>query len=197
MQLQGAGAGFDHLDERLGIGGIALAEEAEIDRDALGGLQHALQMPGPGASRRQGTRGRTAATAQHGGDAAIERVLGLLRGDEMNMAVDAAGGDDLALAADDLGAGADDDVDAGLDVRVAGLADAGDATTGDADIGLDDAGMVDDHCIGDDGVGGAVGAAGLALPHAVADHLAAAVSTKSSVSARRMRSPTVGPNIAA
>ena len=42
-------------------------------------------------------------------------------------AVDAAGGDDHAFAGDHLGAGADHDVDAGLDVGVAGLADAGDA----------------------------------------------------------------------
>ncbi len=92
----------------------------------------------------------------------------------MNVAVDAAGGDDLALAADDLGAGTDDDIDTRLDVGVAGLADAADAAAGDADIGLDDAAMVDDHGVGDDGIGGAVGAADLALPHAVADHLAAA-----------------------
>ena len=41
--------------------------------------------------------------------------------------VDAAGGQDLAFAGDDFGARADDDVDAGLDVGIAGLADAGDA----------------------------------------------------------------------
>ena len=45
----------------------------------------------------------------------------------MDVAVEAAGGEDLALAGDRLGAGPDDDVDAGLDVRIAGLADAGDA----------------------------------------------------------------------
>ncbi len=45
----------------------------------------------------------------------------------MDMAVDAAGGDDAPFAGDRLGAGPDHDVDAGLDVGVAGLADAGDA----------------------------------------------------------------------
>ena len=92
----------------------------------------------------------------------------------MDMRVDAAGGDDLAFAGDRLGAGADDDVDPGLHVRVAGLADAGDAAVADADIGLDDAPMVDDDGVGDDGVDRAGGARRLALPHAVADHLAAA-----------------------
>ena len=53
-----------------------------------------------------------------------QRLFDLLRADEVDVRVDAAGGDDQALAGDDLGAGADHDVDAGLDVGVAGLADA-------------------------------------------------------------------------
>ena len=77
----------------------------------------------------------------------------------MDMRVDAARGEDVALAGDHLGARPDDDVDAGLDVGVAGLADAGDAAVGQADIGFDDAPMVDHHRIGDDGVDRAHGAA--------------------------------------
>ncbi len=92
----------------------------------------------------------------------------------MDMRVDAAGGDDAALAGDRLGARPDHDVDARLDIGVAGLADAGDAAVVDADIGLDDAPMVEDHGVGDDGVDRPLGAAPLALPHAVADDLAAA-----------------------
>jgi hypothetical protein len=45
----------------------------------------------------------------------------------MDVAVDAAGGDDHSLAGDDLGTAADGNRHAGLDVRIAGLADAGDA----------------------------------------------------------------------
>src|SRR4029077_9734155 len=67
-----------------------------------------------------------------------------------------------------------DDIDTGLDVGVAGLADAGDAAALDADIGLDDAPVVENDGVGDDGVDGALGAGTLRLPHAVADHLAAA-----------------------
>ena len=89
-------------------------------------------------------------------------------------AVDAAGGDDLALAGDRLGARADDDVDARLDVGIAGLADADDAAVPEADVGLHDAPMVEDQRVGDDGVDGALRARALALAHAVADHLAAA-----------------------
>ncbi len=51
---------------------------------------------------------------------------------------------------------------------------ADDAAVAQADIGLDDAGVVDDQRVGDDGVDGTLRARGLALPHAVADHLAAA-----------------------
>jgi hypothetical protein len=55
--------------------------------------------------------GRAGAAAEHGGDAAVERIVDLLGADEMDMAVDAARRDDLAFARDDLGARADDDVD--------------------------------------------------------------------------------------
>ena len=132
-------------------------------------------MPRPGcASRRGGAGGRAGAAAHHGGDPGIERLLDLLRADEMDMRVDAAGGDDLALAGDHLGAGADDDVDAGLDVGVAGLADCGDAAVAERDVGFDDAPVVENEGVGDDGVDRAFGARALALAHAVADHLAAA-----------------------
>ena len=43
-----------------------------------------------------------------------------------------------------------------------------------ADVGFDDAPMVEDDGVGDDGVGRALRARDLALPHAVADDLAAA-----------------------
>jgi hypothetical protein len=62
----------------------------------------------------------------------------------------AAGGEDLALAGDRLGAGTDEDVHPRLGVRVAGLADAGDAPVLDADVGLDDAPVVQDQGVGDD-----------------------------------------------
>ncbi len=175
VQFEAAGAALDHLDERRGFAGVALAEKAEIDRDRLGRLQHARQMPGPRrAGGRRGAGGRPGAAAEHRGDAAVERLLGQLRADPMDMRIDAAGGDDPALAGDRLGAGADHDVDARLDIGVAGLADAADPAVADADIGLDDAPMVEDHGVGDDRVDRALGAAALALPHAVADHLAAA-----------------------
>ena len=103
-----------------------------------------------------------------------QRFVDLLRADEMDVAVEAAGGEDFSFAGDDLGAGADDDGDAGLDVGIAGLADGGDAAVLQADIGLDDAPVVEDQRVGDDGVDGALPVGDLRLAHAVADHLAAA-----------------------
>src|SRR6266851_7586513 len=86
----------------------------------------------------------------------------------------AAGGNDAAFAGDRLGSRPDDDVDPGLNVGIAGLADAADPAVADADIGFDDAPVVEDHGIGDDGIDRTLGAGRLPLPHAVADHLAAA-----------------------
>ena len=88
--------------------------------------------------------------------------------------LEAARGDDLAFACDHFGAGADDDVDAGLDVRVACFADARDTAAGDADIGFDDAPVVEDQRVGDHSVDGTLRTRGLRLTHAVADDLAAA-----------------------
>ena len=74
-----------------------------------------------------------------------ERLVDLLRADEVDVRVDAAGRDDQPLAGDGLGRDADDHArrDARHHVGVAGLADAGDAPALDADVGLVDAGPVD------------------------------------------------------
>jgi hypothetical protein len=40
VQLEGAGAGLDHLDERAGQRGIALAGEGKIHREGVGSLDH-------------------------------------------------------------------------------------------------------------------------------------------------------------
>ncbi len=175
VQLQRAGAGQHLLLERRRQRGVALAGEAEVHREAVRRLDHARDMPGARrAGGGVGAGGRAGAAAEHGGDARHQRFVDLLRADEVDVGVEAAGGDDLAFAGDRLGARPDDDVDAGLRVGIAGLADAGDAAVLQPDIGLHDAPMVDDQRVGDDGVDGAVGAAHLALAHAVADHLAAA-----------------------
>ena len=132
---------------------LPLPAKAMIDRQALGGLQHAREVPRPGrAGGGGGAGGGAGPAADQGRYARCDRVIDLLRTDEMDMRVDAPGGQDLAFAGDHLGAGPDDDVDARLDVRIAGLADLGDPAVGDRDVGLDDAPVVDDQRVGDDGV---------------------------------------------
>ncbi len=175
VQLERTGAGLDHFLQRGGARGVAFAGEAEIDRERVGRLDHAAEMPRPrragggvGAGRGSG------AAAEHRGDAGHQRLVHLLRADEMDVGVEAAGGENFSFARDDLGAGADDDGDAGLNVGIAGLADGDDAAFFDADVGFDDAPVVEDQRIGDDGVDGALLIRDLRLAHAVADHLAAA-----------------------
>ena len=92
----------------------------------------------------------------------------------MNVGIEPAGGQDPAFARDHLGAGPDHDGDVGLDVGIAGLADCCDAVALQPDIGFDDAPVIQDERVGDDGVDRALPVGDLALPHAVADHLAAA-----------------------
>ena len=175
VQLQRACAALTISSSARRARRIALAGKAEIDRKGVGGLDHARDVPGPGrAGGREGAVRGTGAAAEHRRDAAHQRVVDLLRADEMDMRVEAAGGEDLALARDHLGAGTDDNGDARLNVRIAGLADRMDLAVLQPDIGLHDAPVIEDHRIGDDGIDRALLAGHLRLAHAVADHLAAA-----------------------
>ena len=156
---------------------VALAEEAEVHRQRVGRLQHQLDVPrARRARRRVGAGRRSGAAADERRDAARQRLVHLLRADEMDVRVDAAGREDQPLAGDRLRRHADDHPvgHAGHDVGIAGLADAGDAAALDADVGLADAGPVDDQRVGDDAVERAVVGDAGGLSHAVAQHLAAA-----------------------
>ena len=92
----------------------------------------------------------------------------------MDVGVEAAGREDLALAGDDLRARADRDRHPRLDGRVARLADRRDAPILQRDVSLHDPPMIEDQRVGDHRVGGTLGARRLPLPHAVTDHLATA-----------------------
>src|SRR5690606_30328392 len=83
------------------------------------------------------------------------------------------GGDSHALACNYRGSGTVVEGHDGLYVRIAGHTQRRDQPVLDTDVGFYDAtDGVDDERIGDDGVG-AVRAIALALPHSIADHLAA------------------------
>ena len=101
-------------------------------------------------------------------------MLDLLRADEMNVAIETARRQDLALTGDNVGTGADHDRHAGLDVWVARFPNCADVALFNGDIGLYDSPMIDDQRVGDDGVGRTLLVGGLRLAHAVADDLAAA-----------------------
>ena len=127
-----------------------------------------------GAGGGIGPGGGAGAAPQEGGDAAGQGGFDLLRADEVDVGVDRAGGHDVPLAGDRLGARAHNDGHAGLGVGVARLADRHDAAIAQADVGLDDPPPVEDQGVGDHRVYRPVGPGGLGLAHAIADHLATA-----------------------
>ncbi len=175
VQLERTGAGLDHFLQRLRSRGIALAGKAEIDRKRIRRLDHARKMKRPRrAGGGVGAGGRPGAAAEHGSDAGHQRLVNLLRADEMDVRVEAAGGENFSFAGDHFGAGTDDDGDARLNVGIAGLADRENLAVLDADVGFDDAPVIEDQRVGDHGVDGAAGVGDLRLPHAVANDFAAA-----------------------
>ena len=119
------------------------------------------QVPRPGGDGgRLGALGRAGAAADQGGDASAERLGKMCRGDQVDVAVDPAGGQDLPVPAmisvdgPITRAGSTPSIDVG----VAGLADRDDAPVADSDVGLDDAPVVEDDRAGDDEVRRALGA---------------------------------------
>ncbi len=174
MQFQANGAGLDLQFQGFRQGGVALAQEADVHGQGIHRLEHLANVPGARcAGGGVGARGRAGAAAQHGGNTAHQGFFHLLGADEVDVGIDAAGGEDLALTGDDFGAGADHDGHVWLGIRVAGFADGGDAAFLDAHVGFDDAPPVENQGVGDHGVHhGGIGT--LALAHAVADNLAAA-----------------------
>lgn len=95
---------------------------------------------------------RTGAAADHGRDTGIQCRVHLRRGNEMDMAVNAACGQNQPLACNGLGRCAYDHArcDPIHNVRIAGLADAGDFAVLNADIRLVNACTVHDERIRDD-----------------------------------------------
>ena len=112
------------------------------------------------------------ATAQHGGDAGIQRFLNLLGGDEMDMAVHATCRDDFALARNNLRGRTNNDGHGVLRIRVSRLANACDAPFFQSNVSFVNAGVIKDQRIGDDRIHGPFSPRRLGLPHAITDHLA-------------------------
>ena len=174
MQLEAGGTGQDHFRQWGRSRGIALAGQRQIHREGIEALDHALDVPGSRAGRGQRAMRRARAAAEHGGDAAHQGFFDLLGADKVNMGVHAASRQDLAFARNRLGRGADDDVDAGLGVRIARLADGSNSALHQPNVRFVDAGGVHDQGIGNDRIDGTLGPGALALSHAIPDDLATA-----------------------
>ena len=128
LEREGAGAGADLRFDRLRGVGLARAEEPQVHRQPFRRLEHPCQMEGTGGAGGGMAAGGWAGAAPHqGGDAAGQGGVDLLRADERDVGVDAAGGEDASLAGDDFGAGTHHDGPPRLSVRVARLADGHDA----------------------------------------------------------------------
>jgi hypothetical protein len=150
VQLQANHARVDLLVQCGWQAGIAFAKKAQVHRKGISRLQHALDVERSRcAGGGKGAGGGARAAAHHGGHATGQGLVDLLGADEVDVAVDATRGHDQAFAADDLGAGANDDVHARLCIGVARFADGRDAVAAQSDVGLDDAPVVDDEGVGE------------------------------------------------
>ncbi len=128
-----------HIASALTV--LPLPQQRDVERPGIERLQHPGQVPGARGHRGGlAALGRTGAAGHDRGDAAAEGLFHDLRTDQVDVAVDRAGGQDAAVARDDLGGRTDHQVrvHAGHDVGVAGLADGDDAAVTDPDVGLDD-----------------------------------------------------------
>jgi len=123
MQLEPAGPGAQLLPHPLLGDGVPLAQEQEVERHGVDGLQHRARCQAPGVTVGLRPVRRTRPAADDRRDAAGQRLVDQLRADQVDVRVDRAGRQDLPVAGDDLRRRADDEigVDAVHGVGVAGL----------------------------------------------------------------------------
>src|ERR1700719_3488676 len=94
MQLQPESACRDLLAQRFRLTGGAYAQKTQVNRITVGSLEHSFYMP----RTRRASGGKcpvrgTGAASNQGGDPGSERIVDLLRADEMNVSVDPSCGD--------------------------------------------------------------------------------------------------------
>ena len=178
VEFEPHGSGFELLTQGLGTGGIALAQKTQIHGEILNRFEHPSDIPRSRCTGgRVGPGGRAGSPAEHGGDTRRQGFGDLLGTDKMNMGINAAGGQNFALAGQNLRSGANDQF--GRDTLhqegIAGLADAANPAVFHSNVGFYNAPVVNHGRIGNHQVRRALGR-GLdgRLPHAVANDLAAA-----------------------
>ena len=129
---------------------MPFAQETDVDGKVFRRPDHVGDVVGTSGNR-GGVRGidrAGSATDQRSG-AVVERSFYLFWGDEVHVGINRTGGDDLAFAANNLGAHADHDVDIVHDVWVTGVADLQNLAVFDCNICGKNAGVVDDRSVGD------------------------------------------------
>ena len=96
VELEPDGARHDLLAQRIGRRRVALAEEAQVDRERLGRLEHAVDVPRAGRARRGVRSGRGAgAAAEQRREPGADRLTDQLGTDEVDVRVEPARRDDL------------------------------------------------------------------------------------------------------
>src|SRR5690606_24375007 len=160
--------------------GLCGADIVEVRVDTASGQDQAFTCDHLGVDaddqvRVDARRGPGAASTERAVAVARRRV-GLCGAYIVEVRADAASGQDQAFTCDHPGVDADDQVrvNARHNVRIAGLADAGDLTVLDANVSFHDAGVVDDQSIGDHAIERSRRVNAGRLTHAVADDLAGA-----------------------
>jgi hypothetical protein len=173
------------LPQGLGRRAVAFAKKTEIHRILLGGLEHPMDVPMSGCARRGVSTGRRAgSSSDHRCDPAGDRMFDLLRADEVDMGVQAAGGDDAALAGYDLGRRTDNHCYSILNKGISGVPDPRDTTFLDSDVAFNDAlNGVKDKRVGNHQIEGFRVGGERRLTHAVANDFASAKFDFAAVSA--------------
>ena len=163
VDFQPHGTGFYLFNQGFFVGAVAFSEKSQVYRVFFGGFQHHFHVPGTGSTGGGiGAVGWTGSSADHCSDTAVQCGFNLLRGNKVNMCIQAAGGDDQSFRGKRFG-GSPHSHARGYAVHdggISGFSDAGDFSVLDADICFIDSGIVDDQGVGDDKIQIPVGAAG-------------------------------------
>ena len=144
MDFDAQSAARDTFRDGAGVRAAA-PQEAEIEAIMVGPAYQGADDVGSGAT---GIEMRARRHADHGRAATRERVVTLLRRQEMRVTFHGAGSGDVEIAVDASGVGAGPQVwmNSIHDVRIAGLSDADNASVADADVSFHDPQNRIDNC---------------------------------------------------
>ena len=149
VQFEADGAGGNLLMQGIRQAGVAFTQKPKIHRKAVGGFEHARHVPGAGSyCGGVGPGGRSGTTTQHGGHTRSQGLFNLLWADKVNVRIDTACGDDMALTGNHIRTRANYDIHPRLHIRVTGFTNRGYTPMFDADVGFNNAPVIYDQSIG-------------------------------------------------